>query len=96
MNDKRESKRRNRAVALGYDPLKNDAPHVVAKGSGLTAERIIELAEEKNIELYEDAALVEALSAVDIGAEIPQELYRVVAEVLAFIYALDHRLPHRG
>lgn len=86
------SKRKlNKAVALGYDSGKNNAPKVIAKGSGYTAERIIELAKEKGIELYEDPALVEALSAVDIGQEIPESLYGVVAEVLAFIYMLDGR-----
>lgn len=81
-----------KAVALGYDSANDAAPRVLAKGSGYVAERIEKLAQENGVDLYEDAALVEALSAVDIGSEIPEELYRVVAEVLAFIYALDGRL----
>lgn len=79
-----------KAVALGYEDDKDSAPRVLARGSGLVADRIMELAKEKGVTLYEDAALVEALSAVDIGREIPEELYKVVAEVLAFIYALDN------
>ncbi|HEY3375574.1 MAG TPA: EscU/YscU/HrcU family type III secretion system export apparatus switch protein [Candidatus Aquicultor sp.] len=89
---------RNKAVALGYDSEKDGAPVVLAKGVGYTAERIIELAKEKGIELYEDPALVEALSVIDLGREIPEALYAVVAEILAFIYMLDGRmakLPRR-
>jgi len=86
----------SKAVALGYDPVKDGAPKVIAKGSGHVAERIKELAKEKGVDLYEDAALVEALSAVDIGKEIPEELYKVVAEILAFIYALDGRVSKHG
>ncbi|MHB8841996.1 MAG: EscU/YscU/HrcU family type III secretion system export apparatus switch protein, partial [Candidatus Aquicultor sp.] len=85
-----------KAVALGYEPAHDGAPKVLAKGSGYVAERIEQLAKESGVDLYEDAALVEALSAVDIGREIPEELYSVVAEVLAFIYALDGRLSKAG
>ncbi|OFW35993.1 MAG: hypothetical protein A2074_00830 [Candidatus Aquicultor primus] len=85
-----KSEERKKAVALGYEADKDGAPKVLARGSGLVADRIMELAKEKGVTLYEDAALVEALSAVDIGKEIPEELYKVVAEVLAFIYALDN------
>jgi len=84
-----KDKGRKKAVALGYTPEKNNAPTILAKGSGHVAERITTLATDKGIPLYEDSALVEALSAVDVGREIPEELYRAVAEVLAFIYALD-------
>ncbi|NCO66362.1 MAG: FhlB domain-containing protein [Candidatus Aquicultor secundus] len=96
--DKKNEKtnRARKAVALGYDSANDGAPKVLAKGSGHVAERIEKLAKESGVDLYEDAALVEALSAVDIGKEIPEELYRVVAEVLAFIYALDGRLSKAG
>ncbi len=92
MEKEEKDKKPKKAVALGYDSEKDGAPKVVAKGSGYVAERIIDLAKEKGVDLYEDAALVEALSAVDIGREIPEELYKVVAEVLAFIYSLDRRV----
>lgn len=89
-------KKIKKAVALGYDPSKDGAPQVLAKGKGVVAGRIVEIAKEKGVDLYEDPALVEALSAVDIGKEIPEELYKVVAEVLAFIYSLDGRLSKAG
>lgn len=96
MKSKRGDEKLNKAIALGYDRLEDNAPKVLAKGSGHVAGRIVELAKEKGVKLYEDAALVEALSAVDLGEEIPEELYRVVAEVLAFIYALDGRVSKSG
>jgi flagellar biosynthesis protein len=81
---------RRKAVALGYDKDHDAAPKVTAKGEGYVADKIIELANESGVQLYEDAALVEVLSAVDLEREIPEELYKAVAEVLAFIYMLDN------
>ena len=80
---------RKKAVALRYDEAKDSAPKVIAKGAGLLAERIIELAEKHGIHTYKDPDLVEVLSAVVIDNEIPRELYRAVAEVLAFVYRLN-------
>lgn len=77
------------AVALGYDADKNSVPTVLAKGAGKTAARIIELAEENNIPVTEDADLVMALSQLDLGAVIPPELYPAVAEVLAYVYRMN-------
>lgn len=81
---------KRKAVALGYDKDKDAAPRVTAKGEGYVADKIIELAGKSGVQLYEDAALVEVLSAVDLEQEIPEELYKAVAEVLAFIYMLDN------
>jgi flagellar biosynthesis protein len=72
------------AVALHYSG--NGAPRVVAKGGGQVAERIIETAREHNVPLEEDAALASVLSKVDLGREIPRELYVAVANVLAFAW----------
>jgi flagellar biosynthesis protein len=78
-----------RAVALQYDRAKDGAPRVVAKGRGPVAETIIARAREHGVPLQEDADLAAALSALDLETEIPPELYRAVAEVLAFIYRLN-------
>jgi flagellar biosynthesis protein len=78
------------AAALTYDPLGSEPPEVTAAGTGLVAERIVALAREHDIPLYEDAGLVEALGRLEVGSLIPRELYTVVAEVLAFVYAVDH------
>ena len=79
--------RRRRAVALRYDG--EGAPKVTAKGEGRVAERIIELAREHNIPYSENAELAGLLGTIELGDEIPEELYVAVAHVLAFAYALD-------
>lgn len=80
-----------RAVALSYDQGKDQAPVVVAKGQGLIAERIKELAAQNDIPLQEDEVLLNCLMALHLYEEIPPELYQVVAEILAFIYRLNQR-----
>jgi flagellar biosynthesis protein len=80
-------KPRRRASALKYEGT--GAPKVVASGSGLIAERILAAAREAGIAIREDAALAEALSKLDLGREIPEDLYVAVAEALAWAYALD-------
>jgi flagellar biosynthesis protein len=62
---------------------------VVAKGRGAVAESIIARAREHGVPLHEDANLAATLSALDLETEIPPELYRAVAEVLAFLYRLN-------
>lgn len=80
------------AVALQYDPSKMAAPKVVAKGQRLIAQQIKELARTHGIPLVENKPLAQALfKAVDVDQEIPRELYKAVAEVLAFIYRLKNR-----
>ncbi len=77
------------AVALKYDKLSGKAPVVVAKGVDFLAKRIRDTATENNIEIVEDKPLARTLYAnVDIGKEIPPELYKAVAEILAYVYKL--------
>jgi flagellar biosynthesis protein len=78
-----------KAIALKYDKSKDRAPRVTAKGSRKIAERIIKLANEKGIPISEDPDLVGALMKLDLESEIPQELYMVVAEILAFAYRIN-------
>lgn len=77
------------AAALHYDPLGTQAPQIIAAGQGLIAEEIVRIAKEHGVPLHEDAALVEALSRLEITESIPRELYAVVAEVLAYVFRLD-------
>lgn len=77
-----------RAVALKYRPEADKAPKVVAKGAGQVAQRIIEIAEANGIYIHNDPDLIEVLAQLDLDAEIPAELYVVVAELLAFVYTL--------
>ena len=81
-----------KAVALKYDNKKNKAPRVIATGRGDIAEKIIEVARAHNVPLYEDKNLIQLLEALELETEIPPELYRAVAEVLAFIYRLNGRV----
>lgn len=77
------STRNQLAVALHYD--KQGAPTVIAKGKGEVGRKIIEVAREHNIPIEENDALAGALSEVELGDEIPVELYKAVAEVLVYI-----------
>jgi len=81
-----------KAVALKYDRKKDNAPRVIAKGRGEIAEKIIEVAKAHNVPMYEDKNLIQILEALDLETEIPPELYRAVAEVLAFIYRLNGKI----
>ena len=81
--------KQKKAVALKYNKGRDSAPKVVAKGKGYIAEKIIEAARENNVPLYEDKNLSQVLEALDLDTEIPPELYRAVAELLAFIYKLN-------
>jgi flagellar biosynthesis protein len=78
-----------KAVALKYDQKKDKSPRVIAKGRGEIAEKIIAVADANNVPLYRDKNLIQVLEALDLETEIPPELYRAVAEVLAFIYRLN-------
>jgi len=85
-------KDRKTAAALQYRINEDSAPRVVASGQGIIAQRIIELAREHNVPIHEDAELAAILSRLDIGSEIPPELYQVIAEILSFVYSLDMRI----
>ena len=77
-----------KAVALQYN--KNlPAPFVVARGVGRTADRIARIAREHDIEVVREPALSEALIDIDIGSLIPEDLYEIVAELLAYVYTVQ-------
>lgn len=80
------------AVAIKYDAETAKAPIVLAKGEDFLAQKIREAAKEHNIEIVENKPLARMLYAnVDIGAEIPPELYQAVAEILAMVYNMKNR-----
>ncbi len=87
MSGKRPS--RSRAAALRYDPEADAAPRVVARGEGHVADRILEIARREGVPIHQDRALVDVLARLDVEAEIPPQLYRVVAEVIAFVFRLQ-------
>ena len=82
----------NYAVALGYDQQKDNAPKVLAKGQGEIAEKIIEIARANNIEIRQDADLLQILKAVDINQEIPLEAFAAVAEIISYIYQQNSKM----
>ena len=85
MKEKKEI--REKAAALVYDQV--GAPRIVAKGAGEVARTIIEVAKAEGIPIQKNELLVEALMQVELTKEIPPQLYRAVAEILAFVYRLD-------
>lgn len=80
-----------KAAALKYESKKDKAPQVIAKGKGGIAEEILKIAKKYGIPIQENDKLVDALLMLDIGEFIPEDLYPVVAQILAFIYKLDKR-----
>lgn len=80
-----------KAVAIKYNPSE-PAPKVVATGQGYLAQRMINKAVAHDVPTYENKELVEELSKIDLGDNIPEELYRAVAQVLAFVTNLDKQV----
>lgn len=80
-----------KAVALFYDG--RNAPRVTAKGAGDQAEQIMALAQEHNIPLCDNAALVDLLMTLELGDHIPEVLYTAVAHIIAFAYQLQDKTP---
>lgn len=91
MTDKKQNTKASnelqKAVAIKY--ASEDVPRIVATGEGHIAEKIIEVAEEHDIVLYQDKELVKLLSKLDLEEEIPNNLFEAVAAVLAFVYNMN-------
>jgi len=87
----KEFKKNKKASALKYDPKKNNAPIVVAKGRGELAEKILEIAKKENIPITQNKELADILDGLDIYQEIPEELYRAIANIFAFLYKLNDK-----
>lgn len=89
------TKKRDQAVAIQYDPEQDGPPAVTAKGEGFVARRIVEVAQAANVPVVEDAALVSALLSLELGQEVPVELYEAVARILSWLYRLEKGEPSR-
>jgi flagellar biosynthesis protein len=81
-----------KAAVLKYKHQIDRAPVLVAKGKGIVADRILEMARKHRIPIQSDPALVEVLGQLDIDQEIPPELYRAVAQILAYVYKMTKKL----
>ena len=84
MSDERKEKR---AIGLAYDGV--NAPQVIAKGFDELAEEIIAVAKEHGVMVHEDPLLSDSLARLNVGEEIPRDLYIIIAEIIAFAYLLD-------
>lgn len=90
-NKQKQNDRIRRAVALHYEPSKNQAPRVSASGRGWLAERILTLARENRVPIVEDANLAQMLGNLSLGEEVPRELYEAIAAIYAFVMEADRR-----
>ena len=79
------------AIALKYDG--QQAPTLTAKGDDALAEAIIKIAQDCNVPIYENAELVKLLARMELGDSIPEELYRTIAEIIAFAWTLKGKFP---
>jgi flagellar biosynthesis protein len=82
-----------KAVGLKYSGESADTPTLIAKGFGDLAEDIIALAQENGVMIHEDPYLSDLLARMDLGQEIPETLYHVIAELIAFSYVLQGKFP---
>ncbi|BDI31862.1 hypothetical protein CCAX7_39130 [Capsulimonas corticalis] len=92
MQDKSNNPPAKSAVALRYDGEGSVAPKVVASGRRIVAEEIVRVAKENNVHVRQDPALAGALSSLEVGSSIPPELFRVVAEIISFVYRQNGKL----
>ena len=92
---KREPTRSSRAVALSYDGGAG-APVVVASGMGYMAEKIVEVAAESGVPIYEDNSLATMLSQLSLGQEIPDSLYRAIVEIYVYFLNFDPSDPEKA
>ena len=84
-----------RAVALSYDGG-SGAPVVVASGMGYVAEKIVEVAAESGVPVYEDNSLATMLSQLSLGQEIPDSLYRAIVEIYVYFLNFDPADPDKA
>ncbi len=82
-----------KAIGLKYNTEDNNSPTVIAKGFGDLADDIIKLAKESGVLIHEDPYLSDLLARMDLGQEIPENLYHVIAELIAFSYVLQGKFP---
>jgi flagellar biosynthesis protein len=82
------------AVGIKYQHGDNkEAPKIIAKGFGDLAEEIISLAQQNGVLIHQDPYLSDFLATLDLGQEIPDQLYHVIAELIAFSYVLQGKIP---
>lgn len=91
-SDSPTARRSRRAVALQYDEA-GGAPIVVASGMGYLAEKIVEVAADSGVPIYEDNSLATILSQLELGREIPRELYEAIVDLYVYFLQFDPSDP---
>ena len=89
LNNNNKDLKNQKAVALKYNQNKNVAPVVVASGSGYVASKVIEIAEKNGVPVYKDDSLAVMLSQLELGSEIPEELYKTIVDI--YVYFLNFK-----
>lgn len=82
-----------KAVALKYDENRNAAPVIVASGMGYLAEKIVEVANDNGVPVYEDNSLATVLTQLNLGSEIPEELYQAIVDIYAYFLKFVPKNP---
>ena len=90
-DDQEDNGQEKQIVALKYD--QKSAPKVIAKAHGTLAEELLEIAKENDVMIHQDKELSQFLQRLDMGQEIPKELYLVIAELIAFAFVLQGKFP---
>ncbi len=79
------------AAALKYEEDGSGAPIVIASGRGEIAENILQIAQKEKVPVYKDQSLAQLLVSMEMGTEIPEELYQAVAPIIAFVWQIDKK-----
>jgi len=87
-----EEDKSKKAIAMRYDSAKEKAPKVIAKGRGNVANNIIKVAQLHKLPIKKDADLLELLSKVELDREVPENLYKAVAELFSFVYKVTKKI----
>ena len=84
-----------KAVALRYDENKEAAPVIVASGLGYVAEKIVEIANDNEIPVYEDNSLATVLTQLELGTEIPEELYQAIVDIYVYFLKFSPSMENK-
>ncbi len=84
-----------KAVALRYDETKDASPVIVASGLGYVAEKIVEIANDNEVPVYEDNSLATVLTQMELGTEIPEELYQAVVDIYVYFLKFSPDMQKR-
>ncbi|SHF04148.1 flagellar biosynthesis protein [Marinitoga hydrogenitolerans DSM 16785] len=85
-----------KVVAIKYEEFKDEVPTVIAKGIGKIADKIIEISKENNIPILKNTKTVNELYSLDIPSDIPEEMYFIVAKIIAYVMELNEKREEKS